>query len=181
MALFAIYQRKQRGVTFLELLVAIAILGILAAIAVPYYGDYITRQRLIGAAEAVYGQAELAKRAAVSNNDDVFLYVSGAGSSTWCLTYTASVGAVSGNCSNGYVASTANTSVRVLSENYPGITLNASSTGHVAFQMPGVSVSFDQVVSLSSASTTVGDMAVRIETPQRISVCATVLGQYPDC
>ena len=181
MALFALHGTRQRGVTFLELLVAIAVLGILAAIAVPYYGDYIARQRLIGAAEAVYGQAELAKRAAVSNNDDVFLYISGVGSSNWCLTYTASVAAVSADCSSGYVASTSNTSVRVLSENYPGITLTAASTGHVAFQMPGVSVSFEQVVSLSSTSATVGDMAVRIEAPQKISVCATVLGQYPDC
>lgn len=174
-------RRKHWGVTLLELLVAVAVLGVLSAIAVPYYGDYIGRQRLIGAAEAVYGQAELAKRAAVSNNNDVFLYISGAGSSNWCLTYTASVGAVSGNCSNGYVASTSNTSVRVLSKNYPGISLNASSTGHVAFQMPGVSVNFDQIVSLSSPSVTVGDIAVRIQTPQKISVCATLLGQYPDC
>lgn len=181
MATLQMNEPVQRGVTFLELLVAIAVLGILAAIAVPYYGDYITRQRLIGAAEAVYGQAELAKRAAVSNNDDVYLYISGVGTTNWCLTYTVSVGAVTGGCSNGYVANSSNISVKVSSENYPGITLNAASTGYLAFRMPGVSVSFDQVVSLSSSSVKVGDMAVRIETPQKISVCATVLGQYPDC
>lgn len=172
---------KEQGVTFLELLVAIAILGILAAIALPYYGEYIQRQRLIGAAEAVFAQAELAKRAAVSNNDDVFLFISGAGSSNWCLTYTASVGAVSGNCSSGYVASTSNASVRVLSENYPGITLNTSSSGQVAFRMPGLSVSFEQIVSLSSPSVSVGDLAVRIQSPQKISVCATKLSLYLDC
>lgn len=178
-----IYRLKyytQKGVTFLELMVVIAIIGILAVMAMPYYGDYIDRQRWQGATEAVLGKAQQAKRAAVSNNSTVYLIVQGLGSTNWCMT-TSQTSTASASCAGGWVADATNASVILSSEDYPTVSLQSNASGsdqYVGFVMPGLSVENDQTFTLSTSA---DRTTVSIQDPFTIVLDCVGSGTYPSC
>jgi len=63
-------QRVQRGFTLIELMIVVAIIGILAAIAIPQYQDYVTRSRWSDNYYAV-GSLKAAMAECVQNNNNV--------------------------------------------------------------------------------------------------------------
>jgi len=104
---------RSRGFTILELLIALCILGLLAAVAVPSMSSMTANQHLIGAAEQIYGHLQQARLEAVARNTTVYVNFSADGTTTW----TYGMSHVTSNCDlTKTVATDAGACVMVVSD-----------------------------------------------------------------
>lgn len=97
-----------RGVTLIELMVAIAVLAIIAALAVPSFRDFRERSVVRGAAEDLVGQIANYRFEAVRRNRALNLSFGGTPpTAAWCM--GAVVGSAACDCATGSPACAAGT------------------------------------------------------------------------
>lgn len=75
--------KRQSGFTLIELMISIAIIGIIMAFAVPSLSDFWDKKRLIAGAEAVYSEYQFARSEAISRSADVNVNFSRTNNTTW--------------------------------------------------------------------------------------------------
>ncbi|MDO9139675.1 MAG: GspH/FimT family pseudopilin [Methylobacter sp.] len=152
--------KPQRGVTLTEVMIVVAIIGILAAVAVPSYQDMIERNRLKEAAESLANDLKFARTEAIKRSANVTLTLAAG----WSYTIT----------------SGAATLKTVQGSQFQGIALNAAT--NVVFEpRRGTPAAVAQPI-LSSTSYQAG---VHVNDIGRVTICtptgATGLPGYAAC
>jgi type IV fimbrial biogenesis protein FimT len=74
-----------RGTTLVELLVVVAIMGIVAALGFPSFSDARERQKLNGLADNLHFFMKLARAEAAKKNNDVFVVLNETLGGAWCI------------------------------------------------------------------------------------------------
>ena len=82
--------KRRRGLTLIELAIGLAVLAVLAAIAVPAFGERIARARLAGAAETLAADLAEARFEAAQSGRPLYLVFDGG--PDWCYAVARSPG-----------------------------------------------------------------------------------------
>lgn len=172
----------EKGITLIELVVTVAVIGILAAIGVPSYLDFVKKQELIGASEAVYNTIQYARSESIANGADVYFAFKGTGSTGWCLGVSDTAPC---DCAASLAACTINSAQArsVSGQDYPNISLTTSfniGVNHysgfsaprmIPFDNGSVSISYPGFAGTSVVVSTIG----------RVKLCSGTLSSYSGC
>jgi type IV fimbrial biogenesis protein FimT len=164
-------KKRNTGFTLLELMIVVAIIGIIAAIAVPSYQDMIERNRLKQAVEGLKSDLQYTRTEAIKRSKDLRITLTG--TSSWCY----GIDDDNTSCACGTAGDCAIKAVD--GSQFQGISLDANNNVTFSFRRGTASASGS---TLSSANY---QARVMVSDVGRVRVCnpvvATRLPGYPDC
>jgi prepilin-type N-terminal cleavage/methylation domain-containing protein len=162
--------RRGRGLTLIEIVVALAVLAILGALAMPNYAVHVDRERVQGAAEALAADVNEARFEATRQGRP--LHVNAFGGPAWCWAVAETPACP---CGSGQACQ-----LRSASQHEHGGVMLASS-GHIEMGPDGRSASPGTGFDLESARGL--RLRVSVSAMGRAHIC-TVRGEalrYPRC
>lgn len=170
---------RDAGITLIEVMIVIAIIGILAAIAVPSYQDMVERNRLKQAAEALQSDLQFARTEAIKQSQTILVTRTAGNAGTWC--YGLSTKAA---CSCAQATTTAADYCeikRISGADFSGTNMNAAVGNNSSFDPRRGTIGADSV----TFSTTQYTANVVFNNVGRVRICTpaglTGLSEYPGC
>ncbi len=179
----------QYGFTLVEMLIVVAVLGVLAALAAPSFTDFFEKNRVKRAAVEVQGLMALARAETSMRDTSLSISTTAGAAGAWCIGYATTTGC---DCSVTNPDSPGACSVPVAGVNVLQ-TVTAAEFPNVAMaeNFLGVGTTFDSVrgtagplgtITLSSGNWGLG---VAVSISGRIRICAPASGSappgYPAC
>ena len=165
-----------RGVTLLELLVALAVLAILVAVGIPGMREFIVTQRLKAAAETVYADLTLARDEALHSNRTISIaFGFEEGGARWCYAPSDHLpcDCQRDECGIGTPSAHGTTEV-----DFREIALRTNFYQQAVSFHPVRGTANPGSITLSARDQSI---AVRVSNLGRIRLCAAGLGGYPKC
>jgi type IV fimbrial biogenesis protein FimT len=167
---------RARGLTLMELLASVAIIGILVVLVYPTYTAYFARGRVSGAAEALAQDLNLARSESIRRNGDVTMSFSPGG--TWCY------GSVAGSTACSCTTPGSCTLRQVAGSAYAGVSMAMGTppfVGNATVFMPFRAMGDAGAVVFTHESGP--SLRVSLGAAGQVSICTVSGGltSYPSC
>lgn len=174
---------RNAGFSLIELLVSIAIIGVLTSVAVPSFQTMLENRRLIASTEAVYAQLQFARSEAVKLSRDVPLNISVKATAPWCLGISNSTANCDCNTAAAcvYGPTGLTTERNLLGSEYTNIALTTNQTNVlVDSARGGFGVTAGSITLTSSPSNQI--TKIIFSQLGRVRICTSSnVGGYPSC
>ncbi len=182
--------RRPSGFSLIELMVTLAVLAIIAVIAAPSLQSFLDKNRVVGAAEAVYSQIQSARSEAVKQSADmVVAFTTGA---SWCsgirrgAVCDCAVTAPADADACAIIADGVTPVLKVVSSAaFQGVAMNAGAPASVTFNGVRGTVPLAEVGNIVLQSGLGRQLQIEVNALGRVRLCspagAGAVGGYPAC
>jgi type IV fimbrial biogenesis protein FimT len=159
------YRQKKAGFTLVEVMIVIAIIGILAAMAVPSYQDMIERNRLKQAVESLKSDLQLARTRAIKQSKNIIVSRTTGSAGAWC--YGISETTTSCDCKQVTTATTDDCEIKSVSGSAYSTVNMDSGSGNSTFSFRRGTIGANGV----TFSTTNYEARVTFSDVGRVKIC----------
>lgn len=125
-------RQKNAGFTLLETMITVAIIGIIAALAVPSYQSMIERNQLKQAVEGLKSDLQFARTEAIKRSKDIIVSRTTGNAGAWCYGLSESISSC--DCKQATAATTDDCEIKIVSGTGFSTTNMVSDSGNSTFK-----------------------------------------------